>query len=43
LGGSLGAGGLSRLSSEPSPYHLPILASTALRLLVALGLRRLTP
>ena len=43
LGGSLGASGLSRLSSEPSPYHLPILASTALRLLVALGLRRLTP
>ncbi|WP_022798497.1 MFS transporter [Thermus islandicus] len=43
LVGSLGAGGLARLSSEPSPYHLPILASTVLRLLTALILRRLAP
>jgi len=27
LVGSLGAGGLARLSPNPSPYHLPILAS----------------
>ncbi|GAA5335528.1 MULTISPECIES: MFS transporter [Thermus] len=41
LGGSLLAGGIAHLGLGPSPYHLPILVSLGLRLLVALSLRRL--
>lgn len=41
LSGSLLAGKLATLSLGPTPYHLPILASMGLRLLMLLGFRRL--
>ncbi|GLV47394.1 MFS transporter [Thermus sp. LT1-2-5] len=41
LAGSLLGGGLASLGLGPSPYHLPILASLGLRLLVALRFRGL--
>lgn len=40
LGGSLLAGGIAGLGLGPSPYHLPILVSFGLRLLVASRLGR---
>ncbi len=42
LAGSLVAGLVARLEVGPSPYHLPILVSMLLRVLVVLRLRRLT-
>jgi MFS family permease len=41
LAGSLLAGSIAHLGVGPSPYHLPILVSLGLRLLVALAFRRL--
>jgi MFS family permease len=40
IGGSLVAGAVAGLGLGPSPYHLPILLSLGLRLLVVLRLRR---